>query len=208
MPVIRSDAQAVAWLRARVGRSTITAEDGVPIPVDGHCAGIAARAFTGHPAGYGYARDIAKACGEAGVLHTGTAPDGVLHLWLGGPGHIATQSRPGKVLCNVGPLIGETSLSTYSGMQYVGWTHAANVPGWGPVELLVDYQPPLPVQKVYVGGRTPVTAREIAHILGISWARVIRFNGALLVSRARPGSAVRIPPGVKPRPIYRGAPTA
>lgn len=64
------------------------------------------------------------------------------------------------------------------------------------------------VEKVYVGGRTPVTAREIARILGISWARVIRFNGTLLVSRARPGSAVRIPPGVTPRPIYRGAPSA
>ena len=62
------------------------------------------------------------------------------------------------------------------------------------------------VDKVYVGGRTPVTAREIARILGISWARVVRFNGALLLVRARPGVAVRIPPGVTPRPIYRGAP--
>jgi len=64
------------------------------------------------------------------------------------------------------------------------------------------------VTRVTVGGRTPVTAREIAHILGTSWARVIRFNGALLVSRAKPGSVVRVPPGVTPRDIYRGAPTA
>lgn len=44
--------------------------------------------------------------------------------------------------------------------------------------------------------------------LGISWARVVRFNGRLLGRRAAPGSVVRIPPGVPSRPIYRGAPTA
>lgn len=208
MTVIRSDAQAVAWLRARVGRSTITAEDGTPIAVDGHCAGIAARAFTGHPAGYGYARDIASACGQKGVIHHDNAPDGCCHLWLGGPGHIATQSRPGKVLCNVGSVIGETSLSTYSGMHYVGWVHAVDVPGWGPFAAQVSNVVPAPVGHITVGGHTPVTAREIAHILGITWDRVVRFNGALLVSRAKPGSVVRIPPGVIPKAIYRGAPSA
>lgn len=61
---------------------------------------------------------------------------------------------------------------------------------------------------VEVGGKTPVTAREIAAILGISWARVIRYNGRLAVSRAKPTSIVRVPPGVPVRPIYRGAPQA
>lgn len=58
--------------------------------------------------------------------------------------------------------------------------------------------------KVYVTvtGDKPVRAREIATILGTSWARVLRFNPRLAVRPAKPGERVRIPTGIKARPIF------
>lgn len=71
---------------------------------------------------------------------------------------------------------------------------------WAKIQQYVNVDP----KRVYVTvtGEKPVRAREIATILGTQWSRVLRFNPRLAGRPAKPGERVRIPTGVKPRPIY------
>lgn len=141
MTVIRDEAQGLAWIRARLGRAWIVAEDGVPLNVHGNCAGVVARTFLGHAAGYRRANLIADAVRTKLRKDWRTAPDGAVHLWKDSKnGHIATQSRRGYVICNKRTKPGskistiqEVPLSYYRGLRYVGWVHAWEIPGWGPL---------------------------------------------------------------------------
>lgn len=138
MAILRYGRSAVDWLMKFEGKRFITDDRGVPLRVqsvtgNGRCLGIAARATTGHAAGYDYARDVVHVCDDLGLIKSGTPPIEGLRLWLGGPGHIAQVFGVGrKVICNVGPIIAVEDIDHWSSLNYVGWVYPWDIPGWGP----------------------------------------------------------------------------
>ena len=190
VPVIRTPSQGVAWLRARIGDTWITAEDRIPLEVDGHCLGIVGREYLGQASGYGYAYEVANELAHIGALKLGTAPFGVTHLWLGGPGHIATDCGSRDVICNVGLKIGITPWSSYRNMDYRGWAWPWEVPGWGPLKPIVT-PPASALHVIRVGGRTALTRAEVIRQSTMSTLRFNQHNKARAVFL--PGQNVVVP---------------